>query len=224
MDDLGLIEAPEAKPSETSTPCASIGDVSQVIGTLTTANKSSEYDHDNSLLILKTFQLQPQLFRTDANRDLVIHTLAKALMNSSSHNFFHLTCLLSEEMIANPQIASVVDMGTLLTQCSYREFWAKAKTVPQLRKLPNFVPTIQKAIISSLQSVHQTIPRAVLIAQLNMEEGTPEVDDCITRNDWVCTDGQINFALNQENQMRQKQFKENMEYEQLAEIVTMLSS
>ena len=144
----GLIEAPEAKPSETSTPCPSIGDVSQVIGTLSAANKNSTYDHKNSLLILKTFQLQPKLFRTDTSRDLVIHTLAKvmhdlvlvllymatfgcafkveyiyrrehwsawyiiescppmthqytqALMHSSTYNFFHLTCLLSEEMVS----------------------------------------------------------------------------------------------------------------------------
>merc|ERR1711915_713201 len=79
------------------------------------------YDLEANLALLKLYQFNP----TYSNLGVIVQILLKSLTNLPHTDFVLCKCLLSQEVLEDPQITNILYLADLLEMCQFKVFWER---------------------------------------------------------------------------------------------------
>merc|ERR1711862_169541 len=130
--------------------------------------------------LLKLYQFNP----THTNMAVVVQILLKSLTNLPHTDFVLCKCLLSQEVLEEPQITNILYLADLLEMCQFKVFWERIHQQAELIKtVAGFEDSIRRFFCHVISITYQTIEDKVVGELLGLVQDNPSTTG------WSSTDG-----------------------------------
>merc|ERR1712080_304121 len=128
-------------------------------------SREKGFDLEANLALLKLYQFNP----THNNMAVVVQILLKALTNLPHTDFVLCKCLLSQDVLDEPQVKTILYLADLLEMCQFKIFWQQVHTQADLvRSVDGFEDSIRKFVCHVICITYQTIEESVLSELLGL--------------------------------------------------------
>ncbi|CAK9297359.1 unnamed protein product [Gordionus sp. m RMFG-2023] len=140
-----------------------------------------EYYLDLNLAILKLYQLFPSY----SDPMIASCILLKALMKIPKNDFLLCKYLLTEDLILNENIETILKLNNYLGNADYVKFWELLNVKSTLIKgIHEFENTIRFFILGNIASTFKNVKRNYVLEQVNMKDNDPSFDRLIYNMGW----------------------------------------
>jgi len=173
------------------------------------------YDLEANLALLKHYQLSPSYYRLD----VVVQILLKALMNLPHTDFVLCKCMLSQDILEEPQVSTLLYLADLLEMCQFKIFWKDINKEAELvRSVAGFEDAIRKFVCHVISITYQTIKESVLQELLGLvDENAIKV--WTDKYGWkVESDGMVSLT-SQEEVIKTRNIIEKIDLDSVASIM-----
>lgn len=178
--------------------------------------KNNQYDLEANSAILKLFQFNPGLFKSE----IVEKILLKSLTNLPHQDFILCELLIDSSKLTSGNIQDIILMHKRLELCQFKAFWSELATKEELfSEVVGFKESIRNFICHVVGITYQNIRASLLKDLLGLGDDQEELQNWLKKNDWKLTDdGYVNVA-NQEDKIKTINITEKIELEQVANIL-----
>jgi len=178
--------------------------------------KNNQYDLEANSAILKLYQFNPGLFKSE----VVEKILLKALTNLPHPDFILCELLIDSSKLNHDGIQEIILMHKRLELCQFKAFWAELSSQADLfAGIVGFKESIRKFVCHVVGITYQNIRINQLRELLGFEEENEEFKDWLKRNDWRANDDGYVTVANQEDKIKTINITEKIELEQVANIL-----
>ncbi len=149
---------------------------------------------------------------------MVARVLLKALTNLPHSDFVCCKGLLTQENLEDNVLKNIQYLHDLLEMCQFKTFWSKIHTMSDLvRCVAGFEDLVRKFVCHVISITYQNIQEETLCELLGLvDENT--VNQWIDKNGWKSNGGFV-LISNQEENIKTKQIRENIDLESVAGIM-----
>mmetsp|Transcript_70615 Transcript_70615/g.206718 ORF Transcript_70615/g.206718 Transcript_70615/m.206718 type:complete len:218 (-) Transcript_70615:98-751(-) len=140
--------------------------------------KTSQYDLDANLALLKLYLLFPD----DANVDIMEGILLKALMAFPATDFS--LCMYQIPEKHHQSLRDVVRLAQQLEMAKFKTFWKEAESVEILSQAVGWEKAVQGFIAGVVASTYRSIRIEQLSDLLNLPQGA-ELEDLVEKKGWT---------------------------------------
>ncbi|KAJ3013923.1 Eukaryotic translation initiation factor 3 subunit K [Thoreauomyces humboldtii] len=178
------------------------------------------YDRDACLAVLKLYQFNP----TFNNSVVVCNILALALGALPDADFSLCLYMLSEEVLADSEVAKLVALHTLLQQAKFAAFWESLATDARDLVAPyiRFDDRIREYVSGTLAIAYQVISKQALAQSLGFKTDAAGLDAFLAKKGWKVDPTDAKLAVlppTKENQARPVVVQEEIKFEHLTRII-----
>lgn len=178
--------------------------------------KKNEYDLEANQAILKLYQFNPYLFRSE----IVEKILLKALTNLPHPDFILCELLIDSSRINQGHIQDIILMHQRLETCQFKAFWNDLTEQGDLFKdITGFEDSIRKFACHIVGITYQNIRSSLLQEILGLKNEDDEYHEWLKKNEWKLNDDGYVTVANQEDKIKTINITENIELEQVANIL-----
>ncbi|KAK2182741.1 hypothetical protein NP493_339g02042 [Ridgeia piscesae] len=173
------------------------------------------YDLEANLAVLKLYQFNPTFFQTSVTGQILL----KALMNMPHTDFVLCKALIDTVRLEEETLYPILYIANQLETCQFREFWTFLEQNPGIIiGISGFVEAIKKFVCHVINITYQTIHIDLLTSLLgNISD--EEVKEFMRRHGWKRFAGGEIFIANQEENVKTKNIKENINFDSVAGIM-----
>ncbi|KNC54207.1 eukaryotic translation initiation factor 3 subunit K [Thecamonas trahens ATCC 50062] len=184
---------------------------------------SGEYNVELNLAVLKLYQFNPQLYQFNpqaTNEEIISLVLAKAMMALPAPDF-QLALYLIPEAALTDMHRSLVDLANLLDTAKFRAFWDAFGSSPAedlLGSIAGFGDAIRGFAASVVSSTFQLIDLSELADLLFLDQAAAAA--YAEKAGWAVDsdNATVSIPLNEFNQAKAKEIKEDIRFEQIAQL------
>jgi len=177
--------------------------------------REKAYDLEANLALLKLYQFNP----TYSNLEVVMQILLKSLTNLPHTDFVLCKCLLSQEVLEDPQITQILYLADLLEMCQFKVFWESIHAQADLIKtVAGFEDSIRRFVCHVISITYQTIEDKVVGELLGLVQ-EDAVQFWMEQYGWKGADGGFVTVSNQEEIIKTRNITENIDIESVASIM-----
>lgn len=178
--------------------------------------KNNQYDLEANMAILKLYQFNPNLFKSE----VVEKILLKALTNMPHPDFILCELLIDSSKLSQGNIQEIILMHTRLELCQFKTFWSDLDAQGDLyRDIVGFEESIRNYVCHIVGITYQNIRSNLLQALLGLSDKTEEYKNWLKRNDWKLNDDSYVTVANQEDKIKTINITEKIELEQVSNIL-----
>lgn len=178
--------------------------------------KNNQYDLEANQAILKLFQFNPTLFKSE----VVEKILLKALTNLPHPDFILCELLIDSSKLTSGNIQEIILMHQRLELCQFKTFWAELTGHDSLyEEIKGFKESIRNFICHVVGITYQHIRSSLLQDLLGLGDNVKEFEDWIQKKDWKKVDKDYILVANQEDKIKTINITEKIELEQVANIL-----
>jgi len=117
------------------------------------------YDLEANLALLKLYQFNPTYYRLE----VVVQILLKSLMNLPHTDIVLCKCMLTQEILEDPSVKTILYLADLLEMCQFKTFWKDInKEAELIKSVSGFEDSIRKFVCHVISITYQTIKETVL--------------------------------------------------------------
>lgn len=176
----------------------------------------NQYDLEANSAILKLYQLNPTLFKSE----VVEKILLKALTNLPHPDFVLCELLIDSSKLTQGNIQDIIVMHQRLELCQFKAFWAELKGKEDLYKdVLGFEESIRNFVCHVIGITYQNIRNSLLKDLLGLAENEEEYKNWMKKNNWKLGADDYVLIDNQEDKIRTINITEKIELEQVANIL-----
>jgi len=173
------------------------------------------YDLEANLALLKLYQFNP----THNNLAVVVQILLKSLTNLPHTDFVLCKCLLSQELLEDPQIKNILYLADLLEMCQFKVFWQQVHSQGELIKsVQGFEDSVRRFVCHVICITYQTIEEAVLGELLGLVQET-SVAYWLEQYGWKAGGDGVVTVSSQEEIIKTRNITEKIDIESVASIM-----
>lgn len=184
---------------------------------LNTQCKNNEYDLEANSAILKLYQFNPGLFKSE----VVEKILLKALTNLPHPDFILCELLIDSSKLSFGGIQDIILMHQRLELCQFKTFWAELAAHEDLfSEIVGFKESIRNFVCHVVGITYQNIRSSLLKDLLGVAGDDDEFDNWLKKKDWKLSDEGYVMVCNQEDKIKTINITEKIELEQVANILT----
>eukprot|EP01064_Diplonema_japonicum_P036583 TRINITY_DN826_c7_g1_i1.p1 TRINITY_DN826_c7_g1~~TRINITY_DN826_c7_g1_i1.p1 ORF type:complete len:212 (+),score=53.21 TRINITY_DN826_c7_g1_i1:41-676(+) len=153
------------------------------------------YDMEANLALLKIYQFFPD----EANADIILKLLLKALSEMPSNAFVLSTYLIPERFHQKKEVETVKDLHQMLEECRFQEFWNSAylKDIPNI---PGFESAVRDYAYNVLAISHQRCEESLASTVLKLNGNALKL--FLKNKNASLADGIVTFPLSEFSQRR----------------------
>jgi translation initiation factor 3 subunit K len=178
--------------------------------------KNNSYDLEANQAILKLFQFNPTLFRSE----VVEKILLKALTNLPHPDFILCELLIDSSKLNQGNIQEIIEMHRRLELCQFKAFWAElAKQKDLYKDIEGFEDSIRNFACHIVGITYQNIRVPLLKDILGYQDKDAEFNSLLKKREWKLSDGDYVLVANQEDKIKTINITEKIELEQVANIL-----
>lgn len=178
--------------------------------------KNNQYDLEANQAILKLYQLNPTLFKSE----VVEKILLKALTNLPHRGFILCELLIDTSRLSQGKIQDIITMHQRLELCQFRAFWAELETQGELfAEIVGFKESIRNFVCHIVNITYQNIRSSLLQEILGLANDNEEYNNWLKKNNWKLGDDGYVCVANQEVKIKTINITEKIELEQVANIL-----
>lgn len=183
---------------------------------LDTQCKNNEYDLEANSAILKLYQFNPGLFKSE----VVEKILLKALTNLPHPDFILCELLIDSSKLSYGGIQEIILMHERLELCQFKTFWSELSAHEDLfSEIVGFKESIRNFVCHVVGITYQNIRATLLKDLLGIGDDTEEFNLWLKKKDWKATDEGYVMVSNQEDKIKTINITEKIELEQVANIL-----
>uniref|UniRef100_A0A6G1SEP9 Eukaryotic translation initiation factor 3 subunit K n=1 Tax=Aceria tosichella TaxID=561515 RepID=A0A6G1SEP9_9ACAR len=178
--------------------------------------KKNEYDLGANQAILKLYQFNPTLFRSE----IVEKILLKALTNLPHPDFILCELLIDSSKLGQGNIQDIIEMHKRLELCQFKAFWTELATQGDLyTEIEGFEDSIRNFICHIVGITYQNIRSSLLKDILGYQNKEDEFKSLLKKRDWKLSEDGFVLVTNQEDKIKTINITEKIELEQVANIL-----
>lgn len=179
--------------------------------------KNNEYDLEANSAILKLYQFNPGLFKSE----VVEKILLKALTNLPHPDFILCELLIDSSKLSFGGIQDIVLMHQRLELCQFKTFWTELAAHEDLfSEIVGFKESIRNFVCHVVGITYQNIRSSLLKDLLGLADNPDEFNEWLKKKDWKSSDEGYVLVCNQEDKIKTINITEKIELEQVANILT----
>ncbi|TMW68398.1 hypothetical protein Poli38472_005866 [Pythium oligandrum] len=175
--------------------------------------QTATVDVDANLALLKLYLVYPEA----ANVDKIQKVLLKAITALPSSFFLGAAAIVPESFREDATVKQILDAGFLLHACRFEEFWQL--DLAFAGAVADFADAVRAYVLTVVEKTHSSISSAVLQAKLNVSD----VKDIVAAKKWTLEGDVVQVPANDDNQMRPKKIRENIEFDDVLKAIHTLS-
>lgn len=180
--------------------------------------KNNQYDLEANMAVLKLFQFNPTLFKSE----VVERILLKALTNLPHPDFILCELLIDSTKLSAGNIPEIKTMHERLEMCKFKSFWTELEGQQSLYEgITGFKDSIRNYVCYVVGITYQNIQTCKLssILGLSKPEDQAELEGWLKKKSWKSgDDGYVKIA-SQEDKIKTINITEKIELEQVAHIL-----
>eukprot|EP01059_Diplonema_ambulator_P023586 TRINITY_DN390_c0_g2_i2.p1 TRINITY_DN390_c0_g2~~TRINITY_DN390_c0_g2_i2.p1 ORF type:complete len:226 (+),score=89.97 TRINITY_DN390_c0_g2_i2:45-680(+) len=169
------------------------------------------YDLDANLSLLKLYQFYPD----EANADIILKLLLKALLEMPSNAFILSTYLIPERFHQKKEIIPVLELQQLLEECRFQEFW-ESPHLAEIPSIPGFESAVRDYAYDILAISHQRCDEALASRVLKLTGNTLKL--FLKNKNANLAGGVVTFPLTEFNQRRQQEVQSTIDVGYVARV------
>lgn len=178
--------------------------------------KDNHYDFEANTAILKLYQFNPGLFKSE----VVEKILLKALTNLPHPDFILCELLIDSSKLTCDGIQEIIQMHKRLELCQFRTFWAELASQEELfKEIVGFKESIRNFVCHIVGIAYQNIKAKSLQELLGLKEDGDGFNHLLKKRDWKLNDDGYVTVANQEDKIKTINITEKIELEQVANIL-----
>jgi len=178
--------------------------------------QKNEYDLEANQAILKLYQFNPYLFKSE----VVEKILLKALTNLPHPDFILCELLIDSSHINQSNIQEIILMHKRLETCQFKAFWNGLDEQEDLFKdIAGFKDSIRTFVCHIVGITYQHISSKLLQEILGLNGDKKSYQEILEKNDWKLDDEGYVKVANQEDKIKTINITEKIELEQVANIL-----
>lgn len=178
--------------------------------------KNNQYDFEANTALLKLFQFNPNLFKSE----VVEKILLKALTNLPHPDFILCELLIDSSKLTQGSIQEIITLHQRLELCQFRTFWSELSAQEELFKdIEGFKESIRNFVCHVVGITYQNIRSSLLKDLLGLSADETEFASWLKRNSWKQNDDGYILVANQEDKIKTINITEKIELEQVANIL-----
>lgn len=178
--------------------------------------KNNQYDFEANTAILKLYQFNPGLFKSE----VVEKILLKALTNLPHPDFILCELLIDSSKLSYDGIQEIILMHQRLELCQFKSFWAELVAQEALlTEIVGFKESIRNFVCHVVGITYQNIKASLLQDILGLADDTNEFNNWLKKRDWKLHDDGYVTVANQEDKIKTINITEKIELEQVANIL-----
>jgi len=172
------------------------------------------YDLEANLALLKLYQFNPTYYRLD----VVVQILMKALTSLPNTDFILCKCLLTQDILEDTNIKTILYLADLLEMCEFKTFWKEINNEGQLvNSIVGFEDSIRKFVCHVISITYQTIEEVVLQELLGLvDENAIKV--WTDKYGWKMKDSLVSIT-SQEEIIKTRNITEKIDLDSVASIM-----
>lgn len=179
--------------------------------------KNNEYDLEANSAILKLYQFNPGLFKSE----VVEKILLKALTNLPHPDFILCELLIDSSKLSDGGIQDIILMHQRLELCQFKTFWAELTAHEDLfSEILGFKESIRNFVCHVVGITYQNIRTSLLKDLLGLGDDVEGFNNWLKKKDWKLSDDGYVLVCNQEDKIKTINITEKIELEQVANILT----
>merc|ERR1711973_180612 len=173
------------------------------------------YDLEANLALLKLYQFNTDYYRLD----VVCQILLKALTNLPHTDIILCKCMLTQDILKDPNVETILYLADLLEMCQFKAFWeAINEEAALVSTVAGFEDSIRKFVCHVISITYQTIQEPVLQELLGLVDENA-IRGWTDRYGWkVGSDGLISLT-NQEEVIKTRNITEKIDLDSVASIM-----
>jgi len=172
------------------------------------------YDLEANLALLKLYQFNPTYYRLD----VVVQILMKALTNLPNTDFILCKCLLSQDILEDANIKTILYLADLLEMCEFKTFWKETNNEgPLVNSIVGFEDSIRKFVCHVISITYQTIEEVVLQELLGLVDENA-IKMWTDKYSWKMTDNLVSIT-SQEEIIKTRNITEKIDLDSVASIM-----
>lgn len=178
--------------------------------------KNNQYDLEANSAILKLYQFNPNLFKSE----IVEKILLKALTNLPHPDFILCELLIDSTKLTEGGIQDIINMHQRLELCQFKAFWSELADQESLfNVIVGFKESIRNFVCHVIGITYQNIRSSLLKDLLGLANDEEEFNNWLKKKEWkLNNDGYVTVA-NQEDKIKTINITEKIELEQVANIL-----
>lgn len=178
--------------------------------------KNNHYDLEANSAILKLYQFNPALFKSE----VVEKILLKALTNLPHPDFILCELLIDSSKLSQGNIQDIILMHKRLELCQFKSFWSELASQEDLfKEVDGFKDSIRKFVCHIVGITYQNIRPGLLKDILGLSNDENEYNNWLKKQDWKLNDDGYVTVANQEDKIKTINITEKIELEQVANIL-----
>lgn len=178
--------------------------------------KNNQYDLEANSAILKLYQFNPTLFKSET----VEKILLKALTNLPHPDFILCELLIDSSKLSFGNIQDIILMHKRLELCQFKTFWAELADQESLfSEILGFKESIRNFVCHVVGITYRNIRSSLLKDILGLNDNADEFNSWLKKNDWKMNDDGYVTIANQEEKIKTINITEKIELEQVANIL-----
>lgn len=178
--------------------------------------KNNQYDLEANSAILKLYQFNPGLFKSE----VVEKILLKALTNLPHPDFILCELLIDSSKLTQGNIQDIILMHKRLELCQFKTFWYELTSQEDLfKEIVGFKESIRNFVCHIVGITYQNIKSKLLQDLLGLSDDANEFNNWLKKNNWKLDDDGYVFVANQEDKIKTINITEKIELEQVANIL-----
>jgi len=172
------------------------------------------YDLEANLALLKLYQFNPTYYRLD----VVVQILMKALTSLPNTDFILCKCLLTQDILEDANIKTILYLADLLEMCEFKTFWKEINNEGQLvNSIVGFEDSIRKFVCHVISITYQAIEEVVLQELLGLvDENAIKV--WTDKYGWKMNDSLVSIT-SQEEIIKTRNITEKIDLDSVASIM-----
>jgi len=128
-------------------------------------SRENGYDKEANLALLKLYQFNPNYYRME----VVVQILLKALMNLPHTDIVLCKCMLTQDILEDSKVKTIIYLADLLEMCEFKTFWKDInKESALINCVAGFEEAIRKYVCHVISITYQTIEETVLQEYLGL--------------------------------------------------------
>lgn len=177
---------------------------------------NNQYDLEANSAILKLYQFNPTLFKSD----VVEKILLKALTNLPHPDYILCELLIESSKLAEGRINDIVLMHKRLELCEFKAFWAELVEQEDLIKdIVGFKESIRNFVCHIVGITYQHIRSSLLQELLGLSDDAEAYKSLLAKRNWEAKEDGYVLVTNQEDKIKTINITEKIELEQVANIL-----
>lgn len=178
--------------------------------------KNNQYDLEANQAILKLYQFNPTLFKSE----IVEKILLKALTNLPHPDFILCELLIDSSKLNHGNIEEIIEMHKRLELCQFKAFWIElAKQGDLYKDIEGFEESIRNFVCHIVGITYQNIRVQLLKDILGYQDKEEEFKSLLKNRDWKLGEDGYVFVANQSDIIKTINITEKIELEQVANIL-----